>query len=238
MPTVDSPSGFCDLVHVVDSDYNVHESLRTWLSATRLEVRSHPSLASLMTAPFGEGTACLVIDASEFMARYEHRSQPESKVLEVPTIVIADHPCVATAVRAMKTGAVDFVEKPLLEDQIVPAVLFAVEAARKLRAVASRQIKIQVQFAKLTPRERQVMALVTAGRLNKQVGAALGLSEITVKAHRGSMMRKMGARSLAELVRMADSIGDELTWLTSEGSHPTRIGAVSHPRSGYTRHPG
>jgi FixJ family two-component response regulator len=127
-----------------------------------------------------------------------------------PIVVTAARADVAMAVKAMKSGAVDFVEKPLREQEIVTAVLGAIERDRQQRVVAARHAEWRTRFATLSPRERQVMKLVTAGKLNKQVGGELGLSEITVKAHRGAAMRKMKARSLADLVRMADAIGDAL----------------------------
>jgi FixJ family two-component response regulator len=110
----------------------------------------------------------------------------------------------------MRNGAIDVVERPLCEHTIMPAIYAAIDADRRHRLAAASAADLNARFAKLSPRERQVMSLVTAGLLNKQVGGELGLSEITVKAHRGSVMRKMCARTLADLVRMADALGEAL----------------------------
>jgi FixJ family two-component response regulator len=132
---------------------------------------------------------------------------------------------VALAVRAMKAGVVDVLEKPFSKHELISAVLAALEIDRRWRSNAGRLAELRARFVTLSSRERQVMALVTAGKMNKQVAGDLGLSEITVKAHRGAAMRKMGARSLADLVRMADAI-EELTILRSGCSSPARTAAA------------
>src|SRR5262249_17414297 len=152
---------------------------------------------------------CLVIDAQPPVIRgLEPQAILLPLAIQCPIIVTACQADVAMVVQAMKGGAIDFVEKPLREPDILAAVAAALEVDRAQRLIVSRRAELRARFATLTRREREVMSLVTIGKLNKQIGGDLGLSEITVKAHRGSVMRKMSAGSLAELVRMADALGD------------------------------
>lgn len=190
------------LVHVVDVDAEVQSLLARWLTAAGMESRRHAHPGEFLQGPHAERPGCLVIDAQPLVT--------SGLTTHLPVVVIAQQADVAMAVSAMKTGAIDFVEKPLREPEIVAAIRYAVEVDRRRSERASRQASLHAHFATLTPRERQVMALVSAGLLNKQVGAHLGVSEITIKAHRGSVMRKMEAGSLAELVRMADALGSDL----------------------------
>lgn len=194
------------VVYVVDADEEARLLLAHWLSAAGMRPEIYASLHAFLRVVPAEAPACLVLDALPLKFPEEARSL----AVRCPIVVIAHQADVATAVRAMKTGAVDFVEKPLREQEIVAAVCAALEVDRKQRMIAARHADVRSKFATLSLRERQVMALVTAGKLNKQVAGDLGLSEITVKAHRGAAMRKMGARTLADLVRMADALGDAL----------------------------
>lgn len=192
------------VVHIVDIDADAQLLLSGWLAAAGIECRNYAQLDAFLDAPCAELPGCLVIDAEPLSGV---ALGPNAKL---PMVVTAHDPDIATAVRAMKTGAIDFLEKPLREQEILRAIRAAIEVDHQQRTLASRNAALLARFATLSRRERQVMALVTAGRLNKQVGGDLGLSEITVKAHRGAAMRKMAARSLADLVRMADALGDAL----------------------------
>lgn len=220
------------LVHVVEVDDSVRLPLSRWLAAAGMETRMYGSPGEFLSKHCAELSGCLVIDAKPLnMSGLEPQTILSSLVTRCPIVVTARQADVGMAVRAMKTGAIDFVEKPLREGEIVAAVCAAVDIDRRQRLVASRYAELHARFATLSPRERQVMALVTAGKLNKQVGADLGLSEITIKAHRGAAMRKMSAQSLADLVRMADAIGDALVRAGNDCSTPARTYAAGRRRT-------
>jgi FixJ family two-component response regulator len=224
------------LVHVVDVDHDAQALLSRWLAAAGLESKTYGHLGAFLNAQRAEQPGCLVIDAHALaMGGLESYAVPLSRAIRYPIVVTAYQADVAMAVRAMKTGAIDFVEKPLRDAEIVTAVCAAIEVDRQRSLIAAQHAAVLAQFVTLTRREREVMALVTAGRLNKQVAGHLGLSEITIKAHRGSVMRKMRARSLAELVRMADALGDELTQPSrNEYSTPARSAFALDRHSGYS----
>ncbi len=215
------------VIHVVDLDDCVRLALSQALTLSGMELRVHSSLGDFLRAHQAECPGCLVIDAQVIAG------EPMPAGVRCPTVVMAHKTDFDVVVSAMKSGAVDVVEKPLCARKLAAAVGEAIEIDRQRRLAESRHDIVRARFATLTPREKQVMALVTMGMLNKQVGADLDISEITVKAHRGSVMRKMEARSLADLVRMADVIGEPLTSLSRTGSsQPTRSDADGHLHNG------
>jgi FixJ family two-component response regulator len=214
-PSFVIPSGRTDIVvmsdvlpivFVVDDDVSVRESLELLIQSAGWQAATFASGQDFLARPRSTVPCCLLLDVSlpglnglDVQRRLAERS-------EMPIIFITGHGDVPMTVQAMKAGAVEFLTKPLREDVLLDAIRGAIEKSRvALRVDADRQA-IKDRYRSLTPREREVMALVVAGLLNKQVGAELGISEITVKAHRGQVMRKMKADSLADLVRVAGTL--------------------------------
>ena len=155
----------------------------------------------------GELAGCLVLDVRlPGISGLDFQSQLAELGIHLPVILITGHGDIQMSVRAMKAGAVDFLPKPFRDQDLLDAVTAAVERDRRRRMADEGIDLVRDRFVTLTPREKQVMMLVTSGKMNKQVAGDLGLSEITVKIHRGAAMRKMGARTLADLVRMADAL--------------------------------
>ncbi len=226
------------LVHVVDGDDAARRLLTLWLTAAGLQSRTYAHLGSFLKAQSADVRGCLVIDAQPcVISGLEVQAILLPLTLPCPIVVMSGQSEATLAGSAMKTGALDFVKKPLEEQEVVGVIHSAIEEDRQRRLIASHCAELRARFVTLSPRERQVMALVTAGLLNKQVGAELGVSEITVKAHRGAAMRKMAARSLAEWVRMADAIRDDVGSSRSGRSPPARNDADAGRRSGYTLAP-
>jgi FixJ family two-component response regulator len=193
------------VVLVVDDDAAVRSGLESLLRSVGLRARSFASPQELLDAPQPAGPACLVLDIR----------LPGSSGLDLPAtlaaagfrplpvIFITGYGDVPMSVQAMKLGAVDFLLKPFREQQLLDAVHLALEADRVARQERAELEELRRLYATLTPREREIMGLVAAGRLNKQIAADLGLSEVTVKVHRGQVMRKMRAGTLADLVKIA-----------------------------------
>jgi len=194
-------------VFVVDDDVSVRESLGALIAAAGYRAELFASAEGFLAHPWQRLTGCLVLDVSlPELSGLELQKRLASQDA-LPIIFITGHGDIPMTVRAMKAGAVEFLTKPYGPEIILGAIANAVERSRAtLRERANLQL-LRDRHDSLTPRERQVMALVVRGLLNKQVGGELGISEITVKAHRGAMMTKMGARSLPELVNMADRLG-------------------------------
>jgi FixJ family two-component response regulator len=196
------------MVHVIDRDGEALLVMRGWLAEAGLGLRVYRSAEDFLDAAPEEGAGCVMIDVEHAQTAAEDTCGLLQRLARRHPVIVAGQADVATAVRTMKAGACDFVEKPYREMDVIGSLRAAVALDGERRRADARHDALRARFETLSRRERQVMALVTTGLLNKQVGGRLGLSEITVKAHRGAMMRKIGAATLAELVRMADSIGE------------------------------
>jgi FixJ family two-component response regulator len=196
------------LICVIDDDEEVRASLDSLLRSAGFAVRTFAAPEEYLACPEADDTSCLVLDIRLRNANgLEFQQELARSELPVPVIFITGYGDIPMTVRAMKAGAVSFLTKPLDDDILLTAVNEAVARDAQRRAEEQQNESVKVRYDALSPREREVMGLVTAGLMNKQVAGRLGLTEFTIKIHRGNLMRKMGAQSLADLVLMAESLG-------------------------------
>jgi FixJ family two-component response regulator len=194
------------VVFVVDDDARVRNALSSLLASAGLRVSSFGSAKEFLNAEQADAPACLVLDL-ELPDISGLDLQQELAAREAPPIVfITGHGDVPSSVRAMKAGAIEFLSKPFGEEELLRAIDAAIALDRTARQKRSEIAELRRNYDRLTPREREVLPFVIAGFLNKQTAGDLGTSQITIGVHRGQIMRKMGARSLAELIRMADKL--------------------------------
>jgi FixJ family two-component response regulator len=193
------------IVHVVDDDASMRGALEGLFDSVGLETQTYAAAREFLATSISDRPGCIVIDIRlPDMNGLDVQVQLIEMGVRLPVVMMTGHGDIPMSVRAMKRGAVDFLPKPFHDQDMLDAVMSAIERDRQRRTVEGDVSQMQQRFGTLSPRELQVMLLVTAGKMNKQVAGDLGISEITAKIHRGAAMRKMGARTLADLVRMAD----------------------------------
>ena len=202
------PSAGDPIVLIVDDDPSMRRALTNLFQSVGLKVEAFSSAAEIMEAKPPAVPSCLVLDIRlPGSSGLDLQADLAKANIHTPIIFITGHGDIPMTVRAMKSGAVDFLTKPVRDQDMLDAVQAAIERDRKRRDAEKSISGMRSRFEALTARERDVLALVASGLMNKQVAAQLGLAEITVKIYRGQIMRKMGAKSLADLVRMTDALG-------------------------------
>lgn len=196
------------IVMVVDDDPSVRRALINLFESVGLRVAAFGSAPEILQSKPPEVPSCLVLDIRlPGLSGLDLQADLTKANIHTPIIFITGHGDIPMTVRAMKSGAVDFLTKPMRDQDILDAVQAAIQRDRKRREIEKMVSNVRSRFESLTPRERDVLSLVASGKMNKNVAAELGLAEITVKIYRGQIMRKMGAKSLAELVKMNEALG-------------------------------
>lgn len=198
------------IVFVVDDDLSVRNSLALLIEAAGWQPQTFGSAQEFLARPRTSGPSCMLLDMFLPDLHGCDLQRQLADRAEMPIIMMSGHADVPVTARAMKAGAMDFFTKPLASDALLVAIRIAIERSCAALGSARLMRALLDNYASLSPRQREVMALVVGGSLNKQAGGELGISEITVKAHRGKVMRKMNAESLPDLVRMADRLSGHL----------------------------
>jgi FixJ family two-component response regulator len=205
-----SPPGSAkeSIVLVIDDDASMRRALTNLFESIGLKVEVFASAPEMLDGKLPDVASCLVLDIRlPGLSGLDFQTELAKANIHIPIIFMTGHGDIPMSVRAMKSGAVDFLTKPFRDQEMLDAVVTAIERDRKRREADKIVADSQALLETLTPREREVLAWVSSGRLNKQIAAGLGLAEITVKIHRGHIMKKMGARSLADLLRKAETLG-------------------------------
>ncbi len=196
------------IVFVIDDDEGMRRALANLFGSVGLEVAVFASASEMLQSKLPDVASCLVLDVRlPGLSGLDLQIELAKANIHIPIIFVTGHGDIPMTVRAMKGGAVDFLTKPFRDQDMLDSAMMAIERDRKRREAEKTISGLRAHFETLTPREREVLTLVAAGLMNKQIAAEIGIAEITVKIHRGHVMKKMGARSLADLIRMAEAIG-------------------------------
>jgi FixJ family two-component response regulator len=200
------------IVFVIDDDEGMRRALANLFRSVGLEVEVFASASEMLQSKLPDVASCLVLDVRlPGLSGLDFQIELAKANIHIPIIFVTGHGDIPMTVRAMKGGAIDFLTKPFRDQDMLDSAMMAIERDRKRREAEKTISGLRAHFETLTPREREVLALVAAGLMNKQIAAEIGIAEITVKIHRGHVMKKMGARSLADLIRMAEAIGIRAT---------------------------
>jgi FixJ family two-component response regulator len=202
------PAATEPIVFVVEDDESVRRALTNLFQSVGLEVELFGSAPEMLENKLPDVASCLVLDVRlPGLSGLDFQTELAKAKIQIPIIFMSGHGDIPMTVRAMKGGAVDFLTKPFRDQEMLDAVLAAIEQDRKRRESDKKIANFQALLETLTPREREIFSMVSSGLMNKQIAAELGLAEITVKIHRGHIMKKMGAKSLLDLVMKAETLG-------------------------------
>lgn len=196
------------IIYIIDDDESMRFSLEFLFQSVGFATRAYASTSDFLASERPEAEGCLVLDIRlKGTSGLEFQEQLRRSGIQIPVVLMTGHGDIPMSVRGMKAGAIDFLTKPFRDQDMLDAVTSALKVDRTRRASQETLAEVESKYQSLTAREQQVMSLVARGLLNKQIAGELGISEVTVKIHRGLVMRKMGARTLPDLVRMSDALG-------------------------------
>jgi len=196
------------IIYIVDDDADVRDGLQNLLQSVGLKSETFSSTTPLLKSKLADEVSCLILDVRlPGLSGLDFQAEVSKEQINIPIIFITGHADVPMSVKAMKAGAVEFLTKPIREQDLLDAVRLALERDRVRRQHEKEIQELRASYDSLSHREREVMRLVVAGLMNKQAAAEIGISEVTLKVHRHNIMKKLRARSLADLVRMAESLG-------------------------------
>src|SRR4051812_40628796 len=199
------PSDAQPIVFVIDDDESIREALKSLLRSVGLRVELFGAASEFLKSKLPDSPSCLVLDVRlPGMSGLDFQTELAKANVQIPIIFMTGHGDIPMSVRAMKAGATEFLTKPFRDQDMLDAVQVALERDRNRRSTESAVSRLKASYEALSPREREIMAMVAAGMMNKQIAGGIGISEVTVKFHRSSVMRKMEAKSVAELARMAE----------------------------------
>ena len=194
-------------VHIVDDDTALREALGSLFRSVGLETKAFGNAQEFLTSGHAHDAGCLVLDVRlPGLSGLDFQEKLAAADIRMPIVLMTGHGDIPMSVRGMKAGAVDFLTKPFRDQDLLDGVHRAIAQNRQDRAKAAALAELQGRVATMTPREREILPLVAAGQMNKQIAQALGLSEVTIKVHRAQVMHKLRATSLADLVRIADRL--------------------------------